>query len=135
MPEPYRRAVTEVPPPTVDDLLADARAALPRRPTAGELDGLLAAGVLVVDLRPSEVRAAEGALPGAVVVERNVLEWRLDPTSDHRLPEVTDHDQLVVLVCNDGYASSLAAASLHRLGLRRVTDLDGGYRRWATQRG
>ncbi|HEY8545790.1 MAG TPA: rhodanese-like domain-containing protein, partial [Acidimicrobiales bacterium] len=65
-----------------------------------------------------------------VVVERNVLEWRLDPTSPWRLPEVTDHDQQIVVVCDEGYASSLAAASLQSLGLRNATDLDGGYQAW-----
>jgi rhodanese-related sulfurtransferase len=64
------------------------------------------------------------------VVERNVLEWRLDPTSPWRLPEVTDRDQQVVVVCDEGYASSLAAASLQALGLHRATDLDGGYQAW-----
>ena len=66
-----------------------------------------------------------------MVVERNVLEWRLDPAGDHRLPELADPDQVVVLVCDDGYASSLAAAILRDLGLHRATDLAGGYRAWA----
>ena len=69
-------------------------------------------------------------LPGAVVIDRNVLEWRLDPTSDHRIAQVTGADQVIVLVCNEGYASSLAAATLRRLGLRRATDLVGGYQAW-----
>ncbi|MEJ7583819.1 MAG: rhodanese-like domain-containing protein [Acidimicrobiales bacterium] len=121
-------------PRTVDDLLAEARATLPPRPTADELDGLLSGDALVVDIRPIGIRTAEGALPGALVVDRNVLEWRLDPASPHRLPEVTDHHQTVVVVCNDGYASSLAASSLQRLGLHRATDLEGGYRAWAARR-
>ncbi len=89
-----------------------------------------AAGGLVVDIRPVELRERDGEMPGALVVGRNVLEWRLDPTSPHRLPDVTGPDQPVVLVCDEGYASSLAAATLRELGLRRATDLDGGYQAW-----
>jgi rhodanese-related sulfurtransferase len=88
------------------------------------------AGALVVDIRPVENREAEGLLPGAVVVDRNVLEWRLDPTSPDRIPEAQDADRRVVLVCNEGYASSLAAETLQRIGLPRATDLVGGYRAW-----
>jgi rhodanese-related sulfurtransferase len=115
---------------TIDDLLADARARLPHRPTPDELDATVADGGLVVDIRPIEQRSRDGELPGALVVDRNVLEWRLDPASPHRIPEVTGHDQAIVLVCNEGYASSLAAATLQDLGLTRATDLDGGYQAW-----
>ena len=80
-----------------------------------------------MDIRPVEQRTRDGELPGAVVVDRNVLEWRLDPTSPHRIPEVTGPDQPIVLVCNEGYASSLAALSLQKLGLASATDLDGGF--------
>jgi rhodanese-related sulfurtransferase len=111
----------------IDALLAEARRALPDRPTAADLPALRARGALIVDIRPVEVRARHGELPGAVVVDRNVLEWRLDPTSPHRLPEATGPDREIVLVCHEGYASSLAALSLQRLGLRRATDLDGGF--------
>jgi rhodanese-related sulfurtransferase len=111
----------------VDGLLAGVRAGLPPRPTAAALAGLLADGALLVDIRPAALREHDGELAGAVVVDRNVLEWRLDPTSPDRLPEATDDDRLVVVVCDDGYASSLAAASLQLLGLRRATDLDGGF--------
>lgn len=117
-------------PLTVDQLLAEARATLPLRPGPGDVAALLAGGALLVDIRPIENRSTEGELPGAVVVDRNVLEWRLDPASEHRIPEATDHDRQIVLFCNDGYASSLAAVGLHRLGLHRATDLDGGYRSW-----
>jgi rhodanese-related sulfurtransferase len=89
-----------------------------------------AAGGLVVDIRPVELRQRDGEMPSALVVDRNVLEWRLDPTSPHRLAEITGPDQPIVLVCNEGYASSLAAATLRELGLRRATDLDGGYQAW-----
>ncbi len=85
---------------------------------------------MVVDIRASEHRAEEGELPGAVVIERSVLEWRLDPSSPHRLPESTDLDRRIVLVCNEGYSSSLAAETLQRIGLRNATDLVGGYRAW-----
>lgn len=90
----------------------------------------MAAGALVVDIRPSENRTVEGPLPGAVVVERIHLEWRLDPTSPDRLPEVRP-GQHVILVCNEGYSSSLAAADLLDLGIEQATDLIGGYRAWA----
>src|SRR3954464_9040193 len=117
-------------PPTIDELLALARAGLPRRPGPSDLAAVTQGGGLVVDIRPIEQRSRDGELPGAVVVDRNVLEWRLDPASAHRLPEVTGHDQEIVLVCNEGYASSLAAAVLQELGLQRATDLDGGYQAW-----
>jgi len=113
-------------PPRIDELLAEVRRQLPHRPTADELPALRERGALIVDIRPVGQRELDGELPGAVVVDRNVLEWRLDPTSPHRIPEVTGADQEVVLVCNEGYASSLAALSLRQLGFRRATDLDGG---------
>lgn len=116
-------------PPTVDDLLAAARLRLDRVDVEGLADAI-ADGALVVDIRPVENRSTEGELPGAVVVDRNVLEWRLDPASAHRIPEAVDHEVHVVLVCNEGYQSSLAAATLQDLGLRRATDLVGGYRAW-----
>jgi rhodanese-related sulfurtransferase len=118
----------------VDDLLADARRRLPTRVQAGDLDRLMADGALVVDTRSEAQRSRDGELPGAVVVERNVLEWRLDPSSPHRLPEVTGHDHTIVVVCDEGYASSLAAATLRDLGLHRATDLDGGFRAWRQHR-
>jgi rhodanese-related sulfurtransferase len=114
----------------VDRLLARARTAIAPRPGPDDLDGVREAGGLVVDIRPVELRRRDGELPGALVVDRNVLEWRLDPTSPHRLDEVTGPDQPIVLVCDEGYASSLAAAILRELGLRRATDLDGGYQAW-----
>ena len=95
-----------------------------------DLERVPAAGGLVVDIRPESQRRDEGALPVAVVIERNGLEWRLDPLGDHRISEVRDHDQQVVVVCSAGYASSLAAASLTDLGFTRAGDLDGGYLAW-----
>jgi rhodanese-related sulfurtransferase len=114
---------------SADGLLADARRRI-RRVPPGELADVVAAGGLVVDIRPEAQRRAEGELPGAVVIERNVLEWRLDPEGAHRIPEVRDHDQPVVVVCSAGYASSLAAASLVDLGFHRAADLDGGFQGW-----
>jgi rhodanese-related sulfurtransferase len=114
---------------TIDDLLAAARARLDRV-GAADLERERDDGALVVDIRPLEQRQRDGAVPRAVVVDRNVLEWRLDPASAHRIPEVTGYDQRIVLVCNEGFSSSLAAATLHDLGLTRATDLVGGYQAW-----
>ena len=116
----------------IDDLLESARARL-RRVEIGQLDSEVAAGALVVDIRPEHDRRTEGTLPGAVVIDRIVLEWRLDPTSGHHLPEAAA-GRRVILVCNEGYASSLAAATLLDLGLAGATDLVGGYRAWAARR-
>jgi len=115
------------PPPRVDQLVEEIRSGLPRRPGAGDLATLRARGALIVDIRPIELRDRDGELPGAIVIDRNVLEWRLDPTSPHRIPQATDADVEIVLVCDESYASSIAAASLQRLGLHRATDLDGGF--------
>jgi rhodanese-related sulfurtransferase len=114
---------------TIDVLLAHARRGLDRVEPE-QLADEVANGAIVVDIRPAEQRERDGELPGAVVVDRNVLEWRLDPTSPHRLPLATDHDLRVVLVCNEGYGSSLAAKSLQDLGLGRATDLVGGFQAW-----
>ncbi len=111
----------------IDGLLADARRTLPSRPTAADLPALRERGALLVDIRPAAQRTEHGELAGAVVIERNVLEWRLDPTSPDRLLLDIDDDREIVIVCNEGYASSLAAASLQQLGLHGATDLDGGY--------
>jgi rhodanese-related sulfurtransferase len=89
-------------------------------------------GGLLVDIRPTAQRAVEGDLPGAVCVERNVLEWRLDPSGSDRLPEVAGYAQPVVLICSEGYASSLAAATLADMGYETPADLIGGYRSWRT---
>jgi rhodanese-related sulfurtransferase len=114
----------------VDELLEAARRRLPARAQPEDLAAILAAGGLVVDTRPEAQRLRDGELPGAIVVERNHLEWRLDPASPDRLPEVRDHEQQVIVVCDEGYASSLAAASLQDLGLVAATDLEGGYQAW-----
>lgn len=114
----------------VDRALAAAREELGHRPGPAELAALVADGALVVDTRPASYREAEGDLPGAVVVERNDLEWRLGPDGDHRHPGAGDPERVVVLVCNEGYASTFAALTLRHLGVAHATDLDGGYRGW-----
>jgi rhodanese-related sulfurtransferase len=96
-----------------------------------DLAAVAAAGALVVDTRPVEQRERYGELPGAVVVDRNVLEWRLDPSSPDRLPWADDPGRTVVIVCQQGYSSSLAAHTLQQLGLRNATDLAGGFEAWA----
>ena len=115
---------------TVDELLAEARRHLDRvRPD--ELADERAAGALVVDVRSAEHRGQDGELPGAVVIDRNALEWRLDPASPHRVPEATGYDRRIIVVCDEGYSSSLAAAVLQDVGLVRATDLEGGFEAWA----
>ena len=114
---------------TVDDLLARARARL-RRLEPADAAAAVARGALLVDIRPAWQRADEGEIPGALLIERNHLEWRLDPSSDARIPEAVDHDVEIIVVCSEGYSSSLAAASLHDLGLHRATDLIGGFAAW-----
>ena len=120
--------------PAIDLLLAAARAHLDRVSVA-HLAAEVAAGALVVDTRPVEQRARDGELPGAVVVDRNALEWRLDPSSPHRLRDVTTSDQRMIIVCDEGYSSSLAAATLRQLGLHRATDLVGGFQAWMAYAG
>ena len=112
----------------VDLLLSAARARLARL-TPAEALAAVADGAVVVDIRPAAQRAEHGDLPGALVVERNVLEWRFDPTSEAALP-VADDDLQVVVLCQEGYTSSLAAAALHDLGVLRATDVVGGYAAW-----
>ncbi|RII09481.1 molybdopterin biosynthesis protein MoeB [Streptomyces sp. YIM 130001] len=116
-------------PVSIDDHLERVRTGLDRIGPA-EAHRAAADGALLVDIRYAELRERDGLIPGALVVERNELEWRLDPRGSHRLPEATDHDVRVVVVCNEGYASSLAAASLKSLGLHRATDLIGGFQAW-----
>lgn len=110
----------------IDRVLAAARRRY-RRLTAAEVPEALRRGAVLVDIRPQAQRSHEGEVPGALVIERNVLEWRCDPTSDSRLPQATGDDVEWVIVCSEGYTSSLAAAALLDLGLYRATDVIGGY--------
>ncbi|PZT77078.1 MULTISPECIES: rhodanese-like domain-containing protein [unclassified Streptomyces] len=115
--------------PGIDELLERIRSGYVRLDPQ-EAWAAFRAGALLVDIRYAELRARDGLIPGALVIERNELEWRLDPRGSHRVPEAVDHDLRVVVICDEGYASSLAADSLHRLGLHRATDLAGGFQAW-----
>jgi rhodanese-related sulfurtransferase len=114
----------------IDELLERVRAGYERIEPLGAYEAARAGEALLVDIRYAALRERDGLIPGALVVERNELEWRLDPRGSHRSPEATSHDLRIVLICNEGYASSLAAESLHRLGLHRATDLVGGFQAW-----
>jgi rhodanese-related sulfurtransferase len=113
----------------VDRLLAEARRHL-SRVDPDQAQQILRDGGWLIDIRPAAQRAAFGEVPGARIVERNDLEWRLDPQGSHRLPGAEDADRTVVVMCQEGYASSLAAASLLSLGRVNSTDLDGGFAAW-----
>ncbi|MEW1641315.1 rhodanese-like domain-containing protein [Streptomyces sp. NPDC091219] len=117
-------------PPGIDELLERVRAGYERTEARAAYEAARAGDALLVDIRYAALRDRDGLIPGALVVERNELEWRLDPRGSHRAPEATGHDLRVVVICNEGYASSLAAASLHQLGLHRATDLVGGFQAW-----
>ncbi|MCX4883972.1 MULTISPECIES: rhodanese-like domain-containing protein [unclassified Streptomyces] len=114
----------------IDELLERVREGYERIEPKEAYDAARAGEALLVDIRYAALRTQDGVIPGALVVERNELEWRLDPQGSHRLPEATSHDVRIVVICNEGYASSLAAASLHQLGLTRATDLVGGFQAW-----
>jgi rhodanese-related sulfurtransferase len=115
---------------TIDELLAEARARLDRV-TPTQAAARIADGAVLVDIRPAAQRAREGEVPGSLVVERNVLEWRFDPAGDARLPEASGYDVDVIVLCSEGYTSSLAADALRSLGLHRATDVSGGFHAWA----
>ncbi|SNS20497.1 rhodanese-like domain-containing protein [Actinoplanes regularis] len=114
----------------IADLLAEARARLDRLDPL-RADAAIRDGAVLVDIRPAAQRAEHGEIPGALIIERNVLEWRLDPRSDARLPFANRYDLPVIVTCQEGYTSSLAAAALQDLGLHRATDLAGGFAAWA----
>jgi rhodanese-related sulfurtransferase len=116
----------------IDALLAASRQGLDRVDPSN-LASEASRGALVVDIRPVQQRNQDGDLPGAVVIDRNVLEWRLDPTSPHRIGEMNDRNRRVIIVCNEGYSSSLAAATLQQLGLPHATDLVGGFQAWRSR--
>jgi rhodanese-related sulfurtransferase len=115
----------------IDEILDRARARLTRLDPF-EVASAMERGAVLIDIRPAAQRAEFGEIPGAVIIERNVLEWRLDPRSDARLPFAGSYDLEVIVTCQEGYTSSLAAAALLDLGLTRATDLAGGYAAWRT---
>jgi rhodanese-related sulfurtransferase len=112
-----------------EEMVADARAGLERLEPA-DAQRALENGALLIDLRADSQRERDGLIPGARALNRNVLEWRLDPEGDWRDPELAKADAQVVLMCQDGYQSSLAAANLQKLGIARATDVVGGFRAW-----
>jgi rhodanese-related sulfurtransferase len=114
----------------VEDLLDEARAGLDRLTPEQALAAMRSGAAVVVDIREEERRVRDGRTPGAVELDRNVLEWRCAPESEWRDERVSDPARAIVLMCNEGYQSSLAAANLQRLGLPRATDIDGGFQRW-----
>jgi rhodanese-related sulfurtransferase len=116
---------------SIDQLLEEARRGWARLEPAQAAEAIRD-GALLIDTRPAAQRERDGEISGAVIVDRNVLEWRLDPTSPHRIPQISDHDQTLIVICNEGYSSSLAAATLHRLGLPRATDVIGGFQAWVS---
>ena len=116
-------------PKTVDEMLDEARATLERVTPRQALDEL-AHEALLIDTRTSEQRTEHGGIPGAIAIGLNVLEWRLDPSSESHIPEATGHDVRVIVLCQQGYSSSLAAARLQDLGLHRATDVVGGFEAW-----
>jgi rhodanese-related sulfurtransferase len=124
-------ALTGPPPGSygIDEILETARARLTRLDPHA-VAAAMRRGAVLVDIRPAAQRAEHGEIPGAIVIERNVLEWRLDPRSDARLSFATGYDIEVIVTCQEGYTSSLAAAALQDLGLRLATDLDGGFVAW-----
>jgi len=115
---------------TVEQMLSVARTRLRRLSPDEAYEAVAKTEAILVDIRPEGQRAIEGIIPDALIVERNVLEWRFDPASSARLPVATDHDLQVIVFCSEGYASSLAAAALQDLGLWRATDIVGGFHAW-----
>ncbi len=116
-------------PRSIDQMLEEARQRI-KRWTPQETQALVANGALLIDIRPAAQRKLEGEVPGALVIERNVLEWRLDPQSAYRIDAITHHQQTVIIFCSEGYTSSLAAFSLRQLGLENAGDLEGGIAAW-----
>jgi rhodanese-related sulfurtransferase len=114
---------------SIDEIVASARGRIDRL-TPAQAFAEFCSGATMIDIRPAAQRAEHGEIPGSVVIERNHLEWRLDPASEARLPWADGYDLRPIVICNEGYTSSLAAAALHDLGLLRATDVIGGYRAW-----
>jgi rhodanese-related sulfurtransferase len=120
-----------MPPRSVDQLLAEARRRL-RRVRPDEASTAIGDGAALVDIRSDSQRRRDGVVPGSIVINRNELEWRADPASDYRDARIADPERRVILMCNEGYQSSLAAATLQELGIERATDLEGGFQAWRT---
>jgi rhodanese-related sulfurtransferase len=116
-------------PKSIADVLAEARSKIRRLPPL-EAQRAVTGGALLVDIRPAGQRRREGGIPGALIIERNLLEWRLDPSSDTVIPEVKGHEQQIIIFCSEGYTSSLAAAALKELGFESAADLGGGFLAW-----
>lgn len=114
---------------TIREVLDAARAGV-SRVQPSDVPAALQAGALLVDTRTETHRREQGELPGALVIDRTVLEWRLDPTCEWRIPEADDADRVVIVVCRHGFSSSLAAASLRSIGLPNATDMEGGVQAW-----
>lgn len=119
-----------VPRRTIDELLEDARRALPPRVSPAEAVEALRDGALLIDIREDDQRRRDGLMRGATLMPRNALEWRCDPASPWRHPVIRGYEQRIILACNEGFQSSLAAATLQQLGLLRTTDMDGGFVAW-----
>ena len=113
---------------TIEQVLDGARGRL-RRLEPGAAYEAIQDGAVLVDIRPAAQRAEHGEVPGGLIIERNVLEWRFDPASDARLA-LAAYDLRVIILCQEGYTSSLAAASLQDLGVVAATDVDGGFAAW-----
>jgi rhodanese-related sulfurtransferase len=114
---------------TIAELLADARRRLTRLNPAKAREAMRA-GAVLIDIRSDSQIARDGSIAGALVIPRNILEWRLDPASQHRHPRAPQLDDHVILLCDEGYQSSLAAATLQQLGFARATDVEGGFQAW-----
>jgi rhodanese-related sulfurtransferase len=125
-----RKPVERIVPLSIEQILSAARARLRRLSPEEAYEAMIRTGATLVDIRSEYQRAIEGGVPGALVVERNVLEWRFDPASSARLPVATGHDVQVVVFCSEGYTSSLAAVALQDVGLSRATDIIGGFHAW-----
>jgi rhodanese-related sulfurtransferase len=117
----------------IEQLLDEARAKLDRLTPAQAFAAVRRGEAILVDIREEDKRMREGRVPGAVEIERNVLEWRCAPESDWRDDRVCNPARIVIVMCNQGYQSSLAAANLQRLGLPKATDMDGGFQRWRAE--
>jgi rhodanese-related sulfurtransferase len=116
-------------PPSIDELLAEARSTLARLNPEQAMSAV-ESGAVLLDIRSEAQRAADGVVPGAAFHPRNVVEWRCDPASEWRDPDIAAYDRHIIVMCNEGYQSSLVAATLQKIGLTRATDLDGGFQAW-----